>query len=128
MTKQSKEIKIWKNNRGVATGRGGRGRECPPLEFSNQARSTNFSLKHQEYCFLPWFRNYTDHKFYNIYRVCWYFWKIYGGFSFFLTTKEECFTWRWTFWKGPILNAGPSEKFLYVDHPKEDLSEREFKP
>ena len=28
----------------------------------------------------------------------------------------------------PILNAGPSEKFLFVDHPKEDLKEREFNP
>ena len=28
----------------------------------------------------------------------------------------------------PILNAGPSEKFLFVDHPKEDLKEREFPP
>ena len=28
--------------------------------------------------------------------------------------------------KGPICNAGPSEKFLIVDHPKEDDNEREF--
>ena len=28
----------------------------------------------------------------------------------------------------PILNAGPSEKFLFVDYPKEDLKEREFNP
>ena len=27
----------------------------------------------------------------------------------------------------PILNAGPSEEFLIVDHPKEDHKEREFK-
>ena len=25
------------------------------------------------------------------------------------------------------MNAGPSEKFLTVDHPKEDHNEREFK-
>ena len=25
------------------------------------------------------------------------------------------------------MNAGPSEKFLIVDHPKEDYNEREFK-
>ena len=30
--------------------------------------------------------------------------------------------------KGPILNAGPFEKFLVVYHPKEDHNEREFKP
>ena len=28
------------------------------------------------------------------------------------------------FWKGPILNAGPSENFLIVDHPGEDYDER----
>ena len=33
----------------------------------------------------------------------------------------------WTFWKGPILNAGPSENFLILDHPKEDHNEQEFK-
>ena len=30
-------------------------------------------------------------------------------------------------WKGPILNAGPSENFVIADHPKEDHNEREFK-
>ena len=34
---------------------------------------------------------------------------------------------RWTFWKGPILNTGPSEKFFIADHPKEDRNKREFK-
>ena len=29
--------------------------------------------------------------------------------------------------KGPILNATPTEKFLFVEHPKEDHNEREFK-
>ena len=29
--------------------------------------------------------------------------------------------------KRSILNAGPSEKFLIVDHPKEDHSEQKFK-
>ena len=28
----------------------------------------------------------------------------------------------------PILNVGPSEKFVFVDDPKKDLQEREFKP
>ena len=32
-----------------------------------------------------------------------------------------------TFWKGPILNEGPSENFLIVDHLKKDHNEREFK-
>ena len=30
------------------------------------------------------------------------------------------------FWKGPILNAGPSENVLIVGHPKEDHNEQEF--
>ena len=29
--------------------------------------------------------------------------------------------------KGPIRNVGPSEKFLFVEHPKENHNEREFK-
>ena len=28
----------------------------------------------------------------------------------------------------PILNAGPSEKFLFMDHLKKDHNVREFKP
>ena len=36
-------------------------------------------------------------------------------------------TSRWTFWKGPIFITEPSEKFLIVDHPKQDYNEREFK-
>ena len=36
--------------------------------------------------------------------------------------------YHFTFWKAPILNAGPSEEFLFVCHPKEDHNEREFKP
>ena len=28
----------------------------------------------------------------------------------------------------PILNPGPSERFLFVDHPKENPNEREFEP
>ena len=47
---------------------------------------------------------------------CHNLWTICGGFSFFLITE------------GPILNAGPPETFLFVDHPKEDHNEREFKP
>ena len=45
----------------------------------------HFSFKHQEYCFLQVFRKYTDQKFHDFSRVCYIFWTIYGGFSFFLT-------------------------------------------
>ena len=43
---------------------------CPPaLQFPNQTRSKNFSFKHQGCCFLQMFRNHTDQKFHNFYRV-----------------------------------------------------------
>ena len=45
----------------------------------------------------------------------------------FLTTYEDKITSRWTFWKGPILNAGPCEKFLVAEHGKEDHNEQDFK-
>ena len=53
---------------------GGPEESCP-----NQIRSKNISFKHQGYCFLRMFRNYTDQKFHNFYRVCYNFWTIYGG-------------------------------------------------
>ena len=70
--------------RGPATG--GPGGHGPQLQFPNQTRSKNFSFKHHGYCFLQMFRNYTDQKFHNFCRVCYNFWTIYGGFSFFPTT------------------------------------------
>ena len=120
-------------SRSVATVRGvaKRGAMPPPpppqIQFPYQTRSTNFSFLHQEYCFLPMFRNYTDQKFHNIYRVCYNFWTIYGSISFFLTTMGKQITSRWTFYKGPILNARASEKFLFVDHLKQYHNEGEFK-
>ena len=64
-------------------GPGGHG---PQLQFLNQTRSKNFSFKHQGYCFLQMFRNYTDQKYHNFCRACYNFWTIYGVFSFFPTT------------------------------------------
>ena len=78
-----------------------------PLQFPNQIRSNSFSFKHQGYCFLRVLRNYTDRKFHGFYPVCYNFWIIYGGFSFFLTTQGKQIASR------PILNAGPSEKFCF---------------
>ena len=74
------------------------------------------------------YRNHKGQNFQNFYRVCYNFWTIYGGFSLFLTTWGKELTSHWTFWKGPILNAGPSEKVIFVDHSKEDHNEQEFKP
>ena len=49
---------------------------------------------------------------------------IFGQYTaachFFLTTQGKYITSRWTFCKGLILNAGPSEKFLIVNHLKDD--------
>ena len=36
-------------------------------------------------------------------------------------------TSHWTFLNDPTLNAGHSEKFIIVDHLKEDHNERKFK-
>ena len=54
------------------------------LQFPNQTRSKNFSFKHQRYCFLRMFRNYTDQNFHKLYHVYYNIWTIYWGF--FLTT------------------------------------------
>ena len=83
-----KHLVNWLNankTRGVATG-GPRGDHGAPTSLLNQTRSNSYSFKHKAYCFLWVFRNYTDQKFNDFYRVCYNFWTIYGGFSFFLTT------------------------------------------
>ena len=41
----------------------GEGSRVAPFNFQTKTRSTNFSFKHQGYCFLPMFRNYTDRNF-----------------------------------------------------------------
>ena len=49
------------------------------------------------------------------------------AFHFFLLHREIDQTYsRWNFSKGPIVNPGPPEKFLIVDHLKEDHDEQEF--
>ena len=71
--------------RSVAIG-GARGAMVPQLRFHNQTRSKSFSFKYQGYFFLWLFKNYADQKFHDFYHVCYNFWTIHGGFSFFLTT------------------------------------------
>ena len=73
------------------------------------------------------FRNYTDQKFHNFYRLCYNFWTIYGGFPSVLTTQGKQITSYWTFRKGPILKPRTFEKFLIVVHLEEDHSEQDFK-
>ena len=83
---------IWQNYLQEHSHWGGRG--CPPhpttphthtrtLQLLNQKRSNSFSFKHLRYCLLWVFRNYTDKKFHDFYRVCYNLWTIYGRFSFF---------------------------------------------
>ena len=43
-----------------------------------------------------------------------------NSLTFFLTTKGKKITSRWTIWIGLRLNAGTTENFFIVDHPKED--------
>ena len=100
---------------------------APSLQFSYQTRSNSFSFKHQGYCFLEVFGNYADQIFHNFYHFRYNSCLIYSGFSFFLTAQGKQITSRWTLWKGPIINAGPAEGFLIVDHPKVDHTEWEFK-
>ena len=47
-------------------------------------------------------------------------------FILFWIHRGNRFTLRWTFWKGATVNARPSEKFLFVDYPKQDHNEQEF--
>ena len=102
---------------------GGRGQEGHGPHFNFQTRQgSTVSVSN-----VRAFRNYMDEKFHDFYHVCYNFWAIYGSFHFFLTTWGKQITSCWTFWKGPILSAGPSAKVLIVDHPKEDYIEREFK-
>ena len=70
----------------IVTGRPGRPWLPPPPKYSNKARSKNFSFRHQGYCYIRMFRNYTGQKFPNFYRLWYNFWTIYGCFSFFLIT------------------------------------------
>ena len=95
--------------------------------------SLNYSV-----IFLPWFktiivfygcseiiriRNFTIFTVYDtIFR------QFMVAFHFFSNYVGKQITSCWTFWECPILHAIPSEKFLFVDHPKEDLKEQEFKP
>ena len=74
---------------GAATGEPGVGEHGSPLQFQNETRSKNFSLKHRGYCFLQMLRNYTDQNLHNFYWMCYIFWIIYSGFSFFWLHKEN---------------------------------------
>ena len=49
--------------------RGARRTMAPPLQFPNQTRSKRFGFKRRGYCFLGEFRNNTDQKFHNFYRM-----------------------------------------------------------
>ena len=109
----------------VATG-GGRGPWPPYFNFQAKQGPT-VSVSDIRDTALRVFRNYRDQKFHNFYRVCYNFWTIYTSFFIFSNYKEKQIISRWTFWKGPILSAGPSEKFLIVDHPKEGHNEQGLK-
>ena len=67
---------------------GGPGGPCPPSPPTSNSEPNKVQqfpfqtsgILHQV------FRNYTDQKFHDFYHICYNFWIIYGGFSFFLTT------------------------------------------
>ena len=60
----------------------------PIIQYLSETRSNDFSFKHQGYCCLSVFKNYTNKKFYNFYRVFYNVWTIYGNFSFFKFKAE----------------------------------------
>ena len=63
----------------------------PPPSIPEPKKVQTFQLR--------MFRIYTDQKFQNFYCVCYNFWTIFVGFSFFLTT-----------WGNRSLHVWPSEK------------------
>ena len=73
----------------------------------NQKSSRNFSFIHQRYCFLRLFRNFTVFT-----EQTTIFGQLMATFTFSNYIGEQIIL------RGEIFNAGPSEKFLFVDHPK----------
>ena len=61
----------------------------PLTSISEPKRSNSLSFKHQGYFFLWLFKNYTNQKFHDFYRVCYNFWAIYGGIPFFQTKEGK---------------------------------------
>ena len=72
------------------------------LQFSNQTRSKTFSFKHQGYCLLQMFRNYTDQKFPNFIVYITIFGQLIFSFSKYIREIEH---FTLDCWRGPILNA-----------------------
>ena len=61
-------------------------RHAPPLPLisePNKVQQFQFQTSDQGYCYLRVFRNYTNQKLHDCYRVCYNFWTIYGSLSFF---------------------------------------------
>ena len=94
----------------------GRG-PMPPFNFqTKQTRSNSFSFKHQGYCFVQVFRNYTDQKFHDFYWVCYSNLRWFLIFSnyigeidhFTLDLLKRPNSQRWTFWK--VSYCGPSKR------------------
>ena len=114
------------NGSEVYTGRShqGRGKEGwaggPWTSISEPDRIQQFQFQISEILLFTDVQKLYGPKISRFYRVCYNIWTIYGDFSFFLTIQWKYITPRWTFRKGPILNTGPSEKFLILDR-------REFK-
>ena len=72
-------------DRGVATG-GARGPWLPHFNFRTKQGPKVSVSNITDIAFYGCSEIIQDQKFHNFYRVCYNFWTIYGGFSFFLTT------------------------------------------
>ena len=75
----------------------------PPFSISEANRSSNFSFKHQEYCLLRVFSNYTNQKFHDFYRISTIFGQFTAVFHFFLLRRGS-----------RSLYVEPSEKIRYL--------------
>ena len=106
---------------GVAT-EGARGPWQFPLQFPNQTRSNSFSFKHQGYCFLRVFRNFT---IFTVYTTI--FGQFTAAFHFFILRRGNRSLPIAPSGKVRCVTLDLLKKFLIVDHPKEGHNELEFK-
>ena len=84
-----------------------------PTSISEPNKPKSFSFKYHGYCFLRMFRNSTGPKISQFLRYMLQFFDDLWRFFIFSNYIREIDHFTWTIWKGPILNAGSSEKFLF---------------
>ena len=99
---------------------------CFPTSISEPNKVQKFQFQTSAILLFTDVRKLHGPEISQVYRVCYNFWKICGGI--FSNYIGEINHFTLDLLKRSDTYAGPSEKFLFVDHPKEDHNEREFKP